>query len=143
MNTNKITTSLLIIVSVTLLVVLALHVRIGATADSVAVLKTTGMTCGSCASKISKALESLKGVAVTEVDVNGGWVIVGYDTKDVHPETLAEKVRSSGYNSNVYGVVTPEEFKQITGRDIGGKGSSSGGCGGCGTKGGGCGSNNK
>ncbi len=141
MNTKKLTTSLLIIVSVTLLVVLAFHVRTGVTADSVAVLKTTGMTCGSCASKISKALETQKGVAVTEVDVNGGWVIVGYDTKVVHPETLAEKVRSSGYDSNVYGVVTPEEFKQITGRDIGRKGSSSGGCGGCGTNGGGCGSN--
>ena len=128
------------IVAVTFLSVLAFYVRIGATADSIAVLKTTGMTCGSCSSKISKALESLKGVAVTEVDVEGGWVVVGYDTKDVKPESLAEKVNGAGFGSNVHVVLTPEQFKQIAGRDIGKQASPSGGCGGCGTKGG-CGSN--
>jgi copper chaperone CopZ len=119
-----------------MLAVLGFSVRIGATADSVAVLKTTGMTCGSCSSKITKALKSVKGVAATEVDVEGGWVVVGYDTKSVKPDALAEKVAGVGFASNVYRVVTPEQFKQITGRDIGKKASSSGGCGGCGSKGG-------
>lgn len=90
MNAKTISTSFLVIAAVTVLVVFAFRVRILATADSVAVLQTTGMTCGSCSGKITKALESVKGVAVTEVDVNGGWVIVGYDTKVVKPETLAE-----------------------------------------------------
>ena len=143
MNPKKISTSLLVITAITFLVVLAFRVQIGATADSVAVLKTTGMTCGSCSSKITKALESLKGVAVTEVDVNGGWVIIAYDTKDIKPEVLAEKVTGTGFNSNVHDVLTPDQFKQITGRDIGKKASPSGGCGGCGPKGGGCGSNKK
>jgi copper chaperone CopZ len=142
MTAKRITTSLLVITTITVLVVLAFRVRIGATADSIAVLQTTGMTCGSCSSKITKALETLKGVAVTEVDVEGGWVIVGYDTTAVKPEVLAEKVKGAGFGSNVYRVLTPEEFKQITGRDIGKSAASSGGCGGCGTKGGGCGSNN-
>ena len=141
MNARKITTSLLVIGAVTLLVVLAFRVRIGATADSVAVLRTTGMTCGSCAGEISKALESVRGVAVTEVDVNNGWVIVGYDTKRVQPEALAAKVRATGFASNVHDVVTPEQFRQLTGRDIGKAAAK--GCGGCGTKGGGCGSNNQ
>jgi mercuric ion binding protein len=136
MKAKKITTSLLVISVITVLAVLGFRVRIGATADSVAVLKTTGMTCGSCSSKITKALESLKGVASTEVDVEGGWVVIGYDTKSVKPDALAEKVVGAGFGSTVQRVLTPEEFKQITGRDIGKKASSSGGCGGCGSKGG-------
>lgn len=141
MTTKKVTTTLLVLISVTMLIALGFRVSIGATADSVTVLRTTGMTCGSCSSKITKALESLKGVAVSEVDVEGGWVVVGYDTKTVKPEALAEKVNSTGFVSNVHMVLTPEQYKQITGREIGKNASPSGGCGGCGTKGGGCGSN--
>jgi len=140
MNAKILSTSLLVLAAVTLLVVLAFRVGTGATADSVAVLKTTGMTCGSCSSKITKALESLKGIAVTEVDVNGGWVIVGYDTKTVKPELLAEKVKGAGFGSTVHLVLTPEQFKQLTGRDIGAKAAPTSGC--CG-KSGGCGSNKK
>ena len=141
MRTKTICTTLLIVTSVTLLVVLALRVRVGATADSVAVLRTTGMTCGSCSSTISKALEREKGVAVTEVDVDGGWVIVGYDTKTITPENLALKVRDAGFGSNVYAVLTPEEFKRVTGREIGKNASAARGC--CGGKGGGCGTQQK
>lgn len=138
---NKIINAAILVSVVVLLSVFAFYVRVGATADSVAVLRTTGMTCGSCSSKITKALENLKGVAVTEVDVEGGWVVVGYDTKNVKPETLAAQVVSSGFGSAVHMVLTPEQFKQKTGRDIGQKASPSGGCGGCGPKSGGCGSN--
>jgi len=141
-NKKRISTALLIIAAVTFLSVLAFKVKIGATADSIAVLKTTGMTCGSCSSKISKALETLKGVAVTEVDVEGGWVVVGYDTKIVKPDVLAAQVVTTGFGSYVHMVLTPEQFKQLTGREIGKKATSVGGCGGCGSgKGGGCGSN--
>ena len=136
---NRIINVVVLVAAVTLLSVLAFYVRIGATADSVAVLRTTGMTCGSCSSKITKALETLKGVAVTEVDVEGGWVVVGYDTKTVKPDALAEKVSSTGFGSAVHKVLTPEQFKQVTGRDIGTKAAPASGC--CGGKGGGCGSN--
>lgn len=131
---NRIVNVLVIIAVVTLVSVLAFYVRIGATADSVAVLKTTGMTCGSCSSKISAALQNVNGVAVTEVDVDGGWVIVGYDTKRVKPETLVSKVNGTGFASGVYQILTPEEFKGITGREIGGKADATSGCcgkGGC------------
>lgn len=137
---NKITSGVIIVAAVTLLSVLGFYVKLGVTADSIAVLKTTGMTCGSCSSKITKSLETLKGVAVTEVDVEGGWVVVGYDTKSVKPDALAEKVNGAGFISNVHQVLTPEQFKKITGREIGKNAAPSGGCGGCGTKGGGCGS---
>lgn len=128
---NRIINALILVAAVTLLSVLAFYVRIGATADSVAILKTAGMTCGSCSSKITKALEAIQGVAVTEVDVEGGWVIVGYDTKTVKPEALAEKVRTAGFDSRVQEVLTPEQFRQVTGRNIGKNTSPSGGCGGC------------
>jgi periplasmic mercuric ion binding protein len=140
MKFSSIINSIIITVAAVFLVTLAFHVRTGTTADSVAVLKTTGMTCGSCSSRITAALEAQKGVAVTEVDLEGGWVIVGYDTKSVTPRTLAEKVSGTGFGSNVHQVLTPEQFKKMTGRDIGKNASPSGGCGGCGTKGG-CGSN--
>ena len=133
---NKIFNVIIFVAAVTLLSVLALYVKVGVTADSVAVLKTTGMTCGSCSSKITRALETLKGVAVTEVDIEGGWVVVGYDAKAVKPEVLVGKVNGAGFGSNVHVVLTPEQFKQITGRAIGKKASPSRGCGGCGTSGG-------
>ena len=139
MRAKNIITTLLVVAAVSLLVVLGLRVRVGATADSVAVLKTSGMTCGSCSTKISKALESLRGVAVTEVDVNGGWVIVGYDKDTVKPENLAQKVSGTGFASNVYDVLTPEQFRQITGRDVGQNAAPSKGC--CGGRNGGCGAN--
>lgn len=126
----------MVLATVTLLSLLAFYVRVGVTADSVAVLRTAGMTCGSCSSKITTALQGVKGVAVAEVDVEGGWVIVGYDTKMVMPDKLAEKVNGAGFASGVYRVLTPEQFKQITGRDIGKKASQASGC--CGR--GGCGS---
>jgi len=139
MKSGTIINCIIITTAALLLITLAFRVNARVSVDSIAVLKTSGMTCGSCSSKITTVLESLKGVAVTEVDVEGGWVVVGYDTTAVKPATLAEKVIGAGFASKVQQVLTPEQFKQVTGRDIGMKTPSSGGCGGCGTKGG-CGS---
>jgi copper chaperone CopZ len=139
MKSGTIINCIIITTAALLLITLAFRVNARVSVDSIAVLKTSGMTCDSCSSKITTALESLKGVAVTEIDVEGGWVVVGYDTTAVKPADLAEKVVGAGFASKVQQVLTPEQFKQVTGRDIGKKGSSSGGCGGCGTKGG-CGS---
>ena len=139
MKFSTIANSIVVVTVAALLVVLALRVRTAATADSVAVLKTGGMTCSSCSDKITKALSEMKGVATAEVDVAGGWVVVGYETKSVKPDALAAKVVDTGFGSNVYRVLTPEQFKQITGRDIGQKAIPSKGC--CGNKDGGCSSN--
>jgi len=141
MKFNHVINGIIISVAAVLLVTLAFHVNAKAAADSIAVLKTTGMTCGSCSGKITAALAAQRGVAVTEVDVAGGWVIVGYDTKTVKPEVLAEKVTDTGFKSNVHLVLTPEQFKQTTGRYLGNKAEPGSGC--CGGKGGGCGSGKK
>jgi copper chaperone CopZ len=128
MTLKIISSSALVIIAVTLLVVLAFHVRTGATANAVAVLKTTGMTCSSCSNAITKALEHEKGVAVTEVDVAGGWVQIGYDHQKVKPATLAQKVSDAGFSSRLYAVLTPDEFKRISGREIGKSASITRGC---------------
>jgi copper chaperone CopZ len=138
MKFSYIINCIVITISALFLVALAFHIKTGSTADSVAVLKTTGMTCGSCSSRITAALETQKGVAVTEVDVERGWVVVGYDTKTVKPEVLAEKVTGAGFNSKVHLVLTPEQFKQATGRYLGKNDRLDSGC--CGGKSGGCGS---
>ena len=78
-------------------------------------------------------------MAVTEVDVEGGWVVVGYETKTIKPENLAETVNGTGFASTVNQILTPAQFEQITGRVIGKSSASSSGC--CSGKGGGCGSN--
>lgn len=140
MKFNKIINFSIISVAVAFLTTLAFHVNAKTDADSIAILNTTGMTCASCSNTISTVLEASKGVALTEVDVEGGWVIVGYDTKTVTPERLVEKVRGAGFGSTVHRILTPQQFKQITGKDLGKEASPSRGCGGCGPKGG-CGSN--
>lgn len=132
---------LLVVAVVVVLTLLGLRVKVRPTADSVALLRTTGMTCGSCSEAITAALTKGKGVAATEVDPAGGWVVVGYDSKSVTPEALARKVGQAGYASSVYAVLSPEQYKRITGQEIARIGSTSGGCGGCGPKGGGCGGN--
>ena len=118
----------LIVIAAAFLTLLALRVRAGATVDSVAILKSTDMTCKSCADRISKALQGTKGVAATDVDLDHGRIIVGYDTRAVKPETLAENVKRAGFDSTVQEVVTPERYRQITGRDVGTSGAARPGC---------------
>jgi len=138
MKFSSIINSVIITLAAAFLITLALCVHVGATADSVAVLKTSGMTCGSCANRITRALETVQGVAASEVDLEGGWVLVGYDTKIVKPEALVEKVNQAGFSSNLHQVLTAEQFKQSNGRFLGQKSESGSGC--CGGKGAGCGS---
>jgi mercuric ion binding protein len=136
-NAKRVSTSLLVIAAGVVLVVFAFRVRIGATADSVAILKTSGMTCGGCSGRVIKALQPVKGVEATEVDLAGGWVIVRYDTKLVKPESLAAKVIGVGFGSKVHEVLTPGQFGQRTGRKVGGDAAPSSGS--PGGKGGACG----
>lgn len=128
----KIVNSCLVGAVVVILVVAAFHVRVGATADQVVVLRTSGMTCSSCISKITKALQAERGVAAAEVDLAGGVVIAGYDSKQVVPDHLAKTVAAAGFDSEVAQVLTPQQFKSLAGRDLGAK-SAPGGC--CGPRG--------
>lgn len=134
MRTKNISNALLVATVVTLLVVLAFRVRGGATAEAIAVLQTIGMTCDRCSSTITLALERERGVAVTAVDVAKGWVMVGYDPKTIKPNTLVAKVTEAGFGCKVYAVLTPEQFTQVTGKEISKMASVAKGCGGCGSR---------
>jgi len=127
----------LVVIAAVFLTLLALRVRVAETADSVAVLSTSGMTCSSCSAKIAQALKTTDGVAASEVDVQGGWVVVGYNTAKVQPETLAKAVTTAGFSSTVHLVMSPQQFQKLTGRAIGAHNGKTGGC--CGT--GGCNAN--
>jgi periplasmic mercuric ion binding protein len=129
---NSIINSVLMLVIVVVLVALAFRVRCSAPPDSIAILKTSGMTCAGCSDTIVRALTTVPGVAAAEVDVPGGRVSVGYAAASVTPETLVRQVTASGFGSTLQGIVTPRQFKQLTGRDFGRKGASSGCCSGAG-----------
>jgi copper chaperone CopZ len=127
----------IVIAVVCLLGVLALRVQTGATADSVAVLKTSGMTCSGCSETITSALKGAHGVAAAEVDVEQGYVIIGYEASRVTPAVLAKTVTGSGYASSVERVMPPDEFHRLAGRNVGekyGQGQGCCGSGACGMK---------
>ncbi len=127
----------IVILTVCLLAVLAFRVQTGTTADSVAVLKTSGMTCGACADTITSSLKGIHGVAASEVDVENGYVVIGYDTAKTTPAALAETVHGAGYASSVARVMPPDEFRRLVGRNVGEKESQGQGCcgsGACGMK---------
>jgi copper chaperone CopZ len=126
---TKVLNACLIFVVITILAVLGVYVRTGATADAVAVLQTSGMSCSSCIEKVTKTLQSQKGVAATEVDLAAGRVMAGYDSKQVNPQRLAGKLTESGFASEVEIVVTPEQFRTTVGHKIGEKGTSATSCG--------------
>jgi len=101
-------------------------------ADSVVVLKAQGVTCGSCAGKIEKALKEKPGVASVEVDVNNGGVAVAYDAKVIKPEILAETVTALGYESSIAQNFSAEEYRTVTGSGVASQSpAKSGGCGCC------------
>lgn len=81
--------------------------------DSVVVLKTLGMTCGSCAGKIEKALLEKPGVAEVSVDVESAQVIVIYDARVTNSQALAEAVSASGFKSDVARSLSLERYREI------------------------------
>jgi mercuric ion binding protein len=105
---------------------------LGVQADSVVVLKAQGVTCGSCAGKIEKALKEKPGVASVEVDVDNGGIAVAYDAKVIKPEILAETVTALGYESSVAQNFSAEEYRAVTGREVASHSpAKTGGCGCC------------
>jgi copper chaperone CopZ len=129
MKKGKIINIVLVAAVVALLGFFALSVRIRPEADSVAVLRTTGMTCSGCSASIEKAFQRERGVASVEVDVQGGRVTVGFDSKKTKPEDLAATVTGAGYQSRVEKVLSVEQFRALTGRNPGEGKTAKIGCG--------------
>jgi copper chaperone CopZ len=130
MNFKKTDTMLVILVGI-MLVTLAFFVRTGGTADRVGVFKTDGITCDGCVAEIEKALKAKKGIASMEVDIQGGRVIVGYDSMKIEPAEIAGAIAGSGYRDKVSQVMSMERFRAITGREPENRMHATVGCGGC------------
>ena len=56
-----------------------------------------GMTCGNCARSVERKLAGTAGVTKAVVDLAGAAATVEYDAGQVNPETLAEAVRTLGF----------------------------------------------
>lgn len=62
-----------------------------------------GMTCGSCASRVTKALKALDGVVDVDVTVEPGEAKVGYDDAKITPDEMVEVINGLGYKAKVVG----------------------------------------
>lgn len=64
-------------------------------------LKVTGMTCGGCASKVTRALKAIDGVGDVQVSVDAGEASVQYDERRSSPEQLKSAVSGAGYGVDI------------------------------------------
>jgi copper chaperone CopZ len=99
-----------------------------AKANSLVLLRTDGMTCGSCVQKITLALNSHPGVADVTVDVPAGLVEIQFDSSKTTPNALAANVRTVGFPATVAHVQPLGNANRPA--PVAG-GCNSGGCGNC------------
>ena len=60
-------------------------------------LKVTGMTCGGCTTKITKALKAIPGVGDVEVSFAAGEAKVHYDDSIASIDQLKVAIKGAGY----------------------------------------------
>jgi copper chaperone len=65
-------------------------------------LSVTGMTCGGCVTKVTRALKAAAGVGDVKVSLSSGDVAVQYDEKLTSPGQLQLAVTGAGYG--VHGI---------------------------------------
>ena len=61
------------------------------------VLKITGMTCGGCTSKVTRALTAVSGVDDVNVTLSPGEATVKYDERRTSSDQLKSAVKIAGY----------------------------------------------
>jgi copper chaperone CopZ len=106
-------------------------IRVMVTPDSVAALRTSDMTCGSCEAESVK-FWNCRQVASADVNVAAGKVTVWYDSHAVQPEILAGKLTEIGYGSSLLVIMPVEKFMAMTGKTGGTRASAKGSwCSGC------------
>ena len=64
-------------------------------------LKVTGMTCGSCISKVTNALKTVSGVGEVKVSLSAGEATVQFDERLTSPEQLKSVVTDAGFGVDV------------------------------------------
>lgn len=66
-------------------------------------IKVTGMTCGGCTSKVTKALKAVPGVGDVAVSLETGEATVQYDARSTTPAQLSAALKGAGYGVHVPG----------------------------------------
>jgi copper chaperone CopZ len=66
-----------------------------------ATLHVEGMTCESCASELTDALQKLAGVANAKIEYSEKKATVGYDPKQVTPQAMLDTLQKLGYTSTL------------------------------------------
>ena len=88
---------------ISLLAVLAIVITLGVLSVSAAVKTTTirikGMTCGSCAFSITKALKGTNGVEDVRVSFEKGEAWIKYDDQKVTISQLRQVINGTGYKA--------------------------------------------
>jgi copper chaperone len=64
-------------------------------------IKVTGMTCGGCSSKVTKALRAVNGVDNVIVSLSDANATVQYDEKLTSPKQLKSAIQGAGYGVDV------------------------------------------
>ncbi len=64
-------------------------------------IPVTGMTCGSCAVAVKKALTSLEGVKKADVSVEQNKATVVYEDSQVTEKQLREAINKTGFKAEV------------------------------------------
>ena len=101
MNRDNLITSLLIAI---VILVAGTAIYFGkplSSPDTLALLKTNGMTCQDCAQKINQALTQRKGIAHLAINVPAGIVEVYFDAHRTSPTDLATTVTNLGFATTV------------------------------------------
>lgn len=62
-------------------------------------IKVTGMTCGGCTSKVTRALKAIAGVGDVDVSLSAGQATVQYDESVTSPAQLKSAVTGVGYGA--------------------------------------------
>jgi len=60
-------------------------------------IKITGMTCGGCVGKVTKALKAVYGVGDVTVSLAAGEATVQYDQRLTSPAQMKSAVKGAGY----------------------------------------------
>ena len=61
-------------------------------------IRVKGMTCGSCAISVKKALQSTEGVEDARVDFKSGKAVIKYDDQKITIAKLREVITNTGFS---------------------------------------------
>lgn len=75
------------------------------------ILKVTGMTCGSCTSKVTRALQGITGVDDVKVALSSGEATVRFDERLTSPAKLSSAVEAAGYRVDAAGASADRQAK--------------------------------